>query len=149
MKRLIKKKSGRLFAIWTPTNGEGQGSQHSHDNRNIGSSDYRWRCLGSTLASSKTTVMSVTTGVSEISRDQSRRDGPATLEQFQSFLMINAVLSSISSSFPVWSKSSSFLTESSSKALQMSFADSRQCSRSTASSLARSWASLPSYTPSV
>ena len=42
-------------------------------NRSIGSSAYGWRCLGSTLASSKTTVISFTTDGSKISSDQCDR----------------------------------------------------------------------------
>jgi hypothetical protein len=38
----------------------------SRDNQNIGYSAYRRRCLGSTLASSKTTVMSCTIDDDEI-----------------------------------------------------------------------------------
>ena len=35
-------------------------AQYSHHNRNIGSSAYRWQCLGFTLVSSRTAVMRFT-----------------------------------------------------------------------------------------
>ena len=72
-------------------------------NRSIGSSAYGWRCLGSTLASSKTTVISFTTDGGKISSDQCDRM-PGDVGQFQSFLMINTVLSSIWSSSAVLSR---------------------------------------------
>ena len=75
MKRLIKKKCGRLFAIWTLTNGRRTKCQHDRDNRNVGHSAYPWRYLGSTLASNKTTVMSRTIDGDEIRQRIKRLDG--------------------------------------------------------------------------
>ena len=52
-------------------------------NRSIGSSAYRWQCLGFTLVSSKTTMMRFTRYGAEISRDQGRLDkGVGELQSF-------------------------------------------------------------------
>jgi len=66
---LMKKKSGRLFATSTLTNGRRTKEPRSHHTRNIGSS-YRWLCLGVTLASVRTTVRRLAKGRCEISSDQ-------------------------------------------------------------------------------
>jgi hypothetical protein len=67
-----------------------------------------------------------------------------SISEFQFRLMIKTVLSSIRSSSPICRRRSSRFSAYSSRALQMSFAGSRLCSRMTFSSCWRSSLSLPS-----